>query len=88
VQDHTNQTTTPPNPQQQRTGKVQANQPKSKGTGCKITTTPKTDRPKIYMGYPQRAIDVELFGIIFNIFWLWWKKYLVYLLKLSLCIKT
>jgi hypothetical protein len=87
-QDHTNQPTTPPKPQQQRDSKEQGNQSKNKGTGCKKTATPKTDHPKIYKGYPQLCVDVELFGIIFNIFWLCWKKYFVYLVKLSLCTRT
>ena len=59
-QDHTNQPTKPPNPQQQRNSKEQDNQPKNKGTGCKKTTTPKNATQKIYGGYPQRAIDVDV----------------------------
>jgi len=59
-QDHTNQPTTPPKPQQQRNSKKQTQQPKNKGTGCEKTETPKNATPKIYKGYPQRAIDVDV----------------------------
>jgi len=65
VQDHTNQPTTPPNPQQQRNSKEQHSQPKNKGTGCKKTETPKKPTPKIYRGYPQTVMGVEVSGNYF-----------------------
>jgi len=60
----------------------------SKSTQCKKTETPKRKRKIFSRGVPQPDVDVEHFGIIFNIFWLWWKKYFVYLVKLLPCTKT
>jgi len=58
-----------------------ARHPKKRPTQCKRNETPKKTRDIFARGVPQRGVDVELSEIIFNIFWLGWKKYFVYLVK-------